>query len=64
MRSRFNESGNEKNFDCDMEEVSSDEKDNTTDTTMAEEMQEENANMGGIPVIRLPSALLKKIREP
>ncbi|KAL7169821.1 hypothetical protein ACSBR2_034789 [Camellia fascicularis] len=64
LRSRFNEVGNENNLDCDVEDISSDEEDNTTDTAMDEGLQDGSEINGGIPNIRLPAALLKKIREP
>ncbi|KAL7245794.1 hypothetical protein ACSBR2_001014 [Camellia fascicularis] len=64
LRSRFNENGNEKNFDCDVEVLSSDEEDDNTDEPMEERGKDGIDNHSGIPIIRIPPALLKKVREP
>ncbi|KAL7162950.1 hypothetical protein ACSBR2_039121 [Camellia fascicularis] len=64
MRSRFNKSVNEKNFDCDVESFSSNENEpRSTDRTgtQVEEMEEER---DGIPKVTIPSNLLRKVREP
>ncbi|KAL7218869.1 hypothetical protein ACSBR2_012023 [Camellia fascicularis] len=64
LRSRFNENRNEKNFDCDVEEVSSDE----DEPEMAQESTDHDEAMDdvnrGIPRVKISQALLKKIREP
>ncbi|XP_028086504.1 uncharacterized protein LOC114287372 [Camellia sinensis] len=64
LRSRFNENGNEKNFDCDVEVLSSDEKDDNTDAQIKEMGKDGFENHSAIPNIRIPPTLLKKIREP
>ncbi|KAL7262125.1 hypothetical protein ACSBR1_000500 [Camellia fascicularis] len=64
LRSRFNENGNEKNFDYDVEVLSSDEEDDNTNEPMEERGKDGIDNHSGISIIRIPPALLKKVREP
>ncbi|KAL7242750.1 hypothetical protein ACSBR1_015188 [Camellia fascicularis] len=60
-RSRFNENGNEKNFDY-VEDISSDEEEAEHDLAKDEEAPADA--VGGVPKVKIPIALLRKIREP
>ncbi|CAL5387980.1 unnamed protein product [Camellia sinensis] len=64
IRSRFNESVNEKNFDCDVESFSSNEDvPSITDITETEvEAMEEERD--SISKVTIPSNLWRKVREP
>lgn len=62
LRSRFSENGNEKNFNCNVEEISSDE-DEAAPEGEEQQMDDEVARIG-IPKVSIPPSLLKKIREP
>ncbi|KAL7165460.1 hypothetical protein ACSBR2_041194 [Camellia fascicularis] len=61
LRSRFNENEKDKSFDCDAEHLTSDE-----------EMEDDGESEGGMeiigngsnPIVKIPSGLLKKVREP
>lgn len=64
LRSRFNENGNEKNFDNDVEVLSSDDEDAATPKASEKEDEEMQEERDWIPRVRLPAVLLKKIREP
>ncbi|XP_028102147.1 uncharacterized protein LOC114301379 [Camellia sinensis] len=68
LQSRFNENGNEKNFDHDVDELSSNKVatdmmklTKNEDGEIEEEIEEER---DGILRVKIPTNLLKKIREP
>ncbi|CAL5402542.1 unnamed protein product [Camellia sinensis] len=61
---RFNENGYEKIFDNDMEVLSSDDKDTDTTKAFEKEDKEIEEERDGIPRVKLPATLLKKIRKP
>ncbi|KAL7263186.1 hypothetical protein ACSBR1_001375 [Camellia fascicularis] len=64
LRSRFNENRNEKNFDCDVEEPSSDDEDANTGSRVEQEDEVMEEPRDGIPKVKIPPGLLKKVREP
>ncbi|CAL5336970.1 unnamed protein product [Camellia sinensis] len=59
---RFNENNNEIFFDCDVEDLSSDDGEDMIEDIAAED-SELNQN-DQIPKVKIPHGLLKKIREP
>ncbi|CAL5380125.1 unnamed protein product [Camellia sinensis] len=64
LRSRFNESRNEKNFECDVEEISSDEEDESTAKSSEAEDELMDEERDGVSKVKIPKAFLQKIREP
>ncbi|KAL7225627.1 hypothetical protein ACSBR1_020899 [Camellia fascicularis] len=53
-----------KNFDCDVEEISSDEEDATIDRRFEKEDEVMDEARDGIPKVKIPPRLLKKVCEP
>ncbi|CAL5391774.1 unnamed protein product [Camellia sinensis] len=62
LHSRFNENNNEIFFDCDVEDLSSDDGEDMIEHIAAED-SELNQN-DQIPKVKIPHGLLKKIQEP